>query len=88
MPINRFHHCSLMKSMNNDVHSSGGVVRMLNLMVSSNFKNNEVNFPLEHGIHCSHPIISSMNNDVIDLLAFSIISSSILIKTTLKYLTN
>ena len=55
---------------------------MLNRMVSSDFKNNEVIFPREHGVHCSHPIISSMNNDVIDLLGFPIMSTSILIKTT------
>ena len=66
----------------------GGFVRMLNLMVSSDFKNNEVIFPREHGVHCSHPIISSMNNDEIDLLAFSIMSTSILIKITLKFFTN
>ena len=52
------------------------------------FKNNEVVFPREHGVHCSHPIISSMNNDAIDLLAFSIMSTSIVIKITLKFFTN
>ena len=54
---------------------------MLTLLGSADFKNNEGIFPREHGVHCSHAIISSMNNDEIDFLAFSIMRSSILIKT-------